>query len=282
MSFSSAFRYPFTNFAKVFSIVLVMTIAMALFASLLFNAVDLEGYITAISAWDGTNHAELPAFSLDGSGVMGILGVLLVAIVSGLWLSGYSVSVLRALMDGEPMLPAISFGRELVDGFYLLLASLAYGILFVALVVVEAVVLGVLPGFASGIVGLAAIFLTIGVGAVMGWAYFVGMARMAADGHHRAAWQIRRNMRIARDNWRWGAFLLLYMILLTMIYGVFRSLVDSVVGGLMGAAGMTLSIILYYFFNLMQHFSTQHLIAQYAEAIGIGAGKGKIGDTVEA
>ncbi len=282
MNFSSAIRYPFVNFAKVFSIVLVMTIAMALFTGLLFNAIDLEGSITELSAWDGISHLDLPPFSFSGNAVMGVAGIIGVAIVSGLWLSGYSVSVLRALMQGERLLPMIAFSRDFVDGIYLFLASLAYGLLFVVLLVVEFIVLSIVGqlGFLAGLFGLAAFALSIAAVAVMGWAYFVGMARMAAEGDRRAAWQFRYNIGIARQNWKWGAFLLLYMFLLTMIYGVFSSLVGNLFGGLVGEAYMTISIILYYFFNLMQHFSTQHLIAQYAEAIGIGGGKGKMGETL--
>ncbi len=282
MNFSSALRYPFVNFAKVFSIVLVMTIAMALFTGLFFNSFDLEGFETAFANWDGVSHLDMPDLALSGTAVMGVLGMIAVAVVSGLWLSGYSVSVLRALMQDDQQLPAIQLGRDLADGVYLLVAAIGYGLLFVALIIVEVAVLGITSGLGiiNGLLGMAVFLLTIAVAAVMGWAYFVGMARMAAEGNHRAAWQLRRNMLIARQNWRWGAFLLLFMILLSLGYGVFSSLADSVFGGLSGAAGATLSIILYYFFQLMQHFSTQHLIAQYAMAIGIGGGKSKVDETM--
>lgn len=282
MNFSSALRYPFVNFAKVFSIVLVMTIAMALFTGLFFNSFDLDGFVMAFANWDGVSHLDMPDLALSGTAVMGVLGMIAVAVVSGLWLSGYSVSVLRALMQDDQQLPAIQLGRDLADGVYLLVAGIGYGLLFVALIIVEVAVLGITSGLGiiNGLLGMAVFLLTIGVAAVMGWAYFVGMARMAAEGHHRVAWQLRRNMLIARQNWRWGAFLLLFMILLSLGYGVFSSLADSVFGGLTGAAGATLSIILYYFFQLMQHFSTQHLIAQYAVAIGIGGGKPKADETM--
>ena len=98
--------------------------------------------------------------------------------------------------------------------------------------------------------------------AIMGWAYLIGMARFAAAGERKASWQIFLNLRLARENWRGGAKLLLYMIALTLIYGVVRSLVDTALGGFTGSFGMAsiaLSIIIYYIFNLMQHFSTQHL-----------------------
>ena len=67
-------------------------------------------------------------------------------------------------------------------------------------------------------------------------------------------------------------FFFCMMIAFSIIYGIVRQIVDGIFGGLMGAnllAGITLSIIIYYIFNLMQHFSTQVLIAQYATEIGI-------------
>ncbi|MXV93796.1 MAG: DUF4013 domain-containing protein [Chloroflexi bacterium] len=285
MNFSSALRYPFVNFAKVFSIVLVMTIAMALFTLLFFNSFDVAGFEAALDNWVNSpdvSHLELPDVGLGGPAIMGMFGMFAVAVVSGLWLSGYSVSVLRALLRDDEQLPAIQFGRDMIAGLYLLLAGIGYALLFFALIFCEVVVLGFTSGLGSinGFLGMAVFLLTIGAAAVMGWAYFVGMARMAAEGNQRAAWQLRHNMRIARQNWRWGAFLLLYMVLLSLGYGMISSLVGGVFGGFAGAAGATLSIILYYFFQLMQHFSTQHLIAQYALAIGIGDGKAKAGETM--
>ncbi|MCY4145223.1 MAG: DUF4013 domain-containing protein [Chloroflexi bacterium] len=281
MNFSSAIRYPFVNFAKVFSIVLVMTIAMALFTGLFFNSFDLEGFMMTFANWDGVSHLDTPDFELNGAAVMGMFGMIAVAVVSGLWLSGYSVSVLRALMQDNQQLPAIELGRDMTDGFYLFVAGLGYALLFFALILCEVLVISLTGGsFINGLLVMAAFWLTIAAAAVMGWAYFVGMARMAAEGERRAGWQLRRNLRIARQNWRWGAFLLLYMILLSLGYGMISSLAGNVFGGLAGAAAATLSIILYYFFQLMQHFSTQHLIAQYAVAIGIGGEKPKADATM--
>ena len=162
------------------------------------------------------------------------------------------------------------------DGFYLFLAGLAYGLLFAALALVMFTFLG-LTGSADGlnlIVVLASLIVTVVAVAIMGWAYLIGMARFAAAGERKASWQIFLNLRLARENWRGGAKLLLYMIALTLIYGVVRSLVDTALGGFTGSfgmAGIALSIIIYYIFNLMQHFSTQHLIAQFATEIGISS-----------
>ena len=68
---------------------------------------------------------------------------------------------------------------------------------------------------------------------MLGWAYFVGMARFALEGNYRASWQIRRNIRVARKNWRKGITLLLYMIALSIIYGIVREIVAGIFGGIM-------------------------------------------------
>ena len=106
----------------------------------------------------------------------------------------------------------------------------------------------------------------------MGWGYFVGMARFAAEGDYKASWRIWENMGAARRFWKLGLRLVLYMIAFSVIYGSVRQIFDGIFGGMMGdnlLAGLTLSIIIYYVFNLMQHFSTQVLIAQYGHEMGI-------------
>ena len=54
MNFSSAFKYPFHNFAKVMSIVLALTIAFAVFIAMILNSHDwsplLEELCMAIEA----------------------------------------------------------------------------------------------------------------------------------------------------------------------------------------------------------------------------------------
>ena len=215
---------------------------------------------------------ELQPFSW--SAWFGVLGLLVVAVISGFWLSGYSVEVVRSVMNGSETMPAIQFRRNLKDGFYLFVSGVAYGLLFAGLMLIAFTFLG-LTGSPDGmnvIVVLASVIVAIVALAFMGWAYLIGMARFAAEGDYKASWQVFRNIRLARENWRGGLMLLLYMIALTLIYGVVRSLVDAALGGLTGGfdiVSIALWIIVYYIFNLMQHFSTQHLIAQFGTEIGI-------------
>ncbi len=287
MNFTNAIKYPFQNFAKVMSIVLAMTIAFAVFIAMILNSHDWTPLLTAMTNLDVSQSHTETLQPLSGTTITGFFGLLLVAIVSGFWLSGYSVAVIRAVLREETWMPEVNLGQNIKDGAALFAASAAYWVLFVLLMVVMVTLTGLL-GQIIDILGLlaalASFVIVVGAALVMGWAYFVGMARFAAEGDYRTAWQIRRNVRIAREYRGQGFTLLLYMIAISLLYGVVRQVVDSVFGGLLNAnmlAGITLSLIIYYLFNLMQHFSTQHLIAQYASEIGIrgdhfNPGKGKI------
>jgi len=284
MNFSQAFRYPFQNLAKVLSIVLVLSIAFAVFIGLMLNSYDWSPLLEQVNNWDHSEdliHNEdliVEHEAMGAAPLIGGLGLVVVAVISGFWISGYSVEVIRSIWNDGELMPDIDFGRNLKDGFYLFLSGVAYWILFIVLVAAELVVIQATGslGAIQALLVIAGIAATVIALAVMGWAYFVGMARFAVEGDHRAAYQIRRNIRIARENWTKGAKLMVYMILLSIIYGAIRSVVDGVFGGVFGGGagmlGITLSIVTYYIFNLMQHFSTQHMIAQYAVQVGIGDG----------
>lgn len=268
MNFSSAFKYPFRNFAKVMSIVLALTIAIAVFIAMILNSYDWTLLFAHLYDFEVADPSVNTIEPLSGTTIVGIVGLVVVAIASGFWLSGYSIEVIRAVMREDEWMPAVDLSQNVKDGALLFVSSVAYWLMFIALIVIVAV--GNL--MLGGIVTLILMVFALVAICVMGWGYFVGMARFALEGDYRASWEIWKNMRAARVNWRSGANLLLYMIALSIIYGIVRQIADGIFGGLMGAnllTGITVSIIIYYIFNLMQHFSTQVLIAQYASEIGI-------------
>lgn len=278
MNFSSAFKYPFRNFAKVMSIVLVLAIALTLCFALMLTTHDWTPLLEMFYGIEQPGGAAYNLEPMSGPAAIGTLGLLLVVVFSGFWLSGYSIEVIRYVMRGEDWMPNIDFGRNVKDGFFLFLASIAFGLLLLLLMGVLYTASNVLGSIA--ILGTLAmitfLFGSLGGVILLGWAYFVGMARFAAESDRGALWQIRRNVRLARENWRAGVKLNLKMIAMSIIYVVVYAIVDSVVDGIVGGifssdlmAAFTLSIISYYIFNLTQHFSTQHLIAQYASEIGI-------------
>ena len=165
---------------------------------------------------------------------------------------------------------------NLREGFWLFLSTLWYilaACLFcIILYVLYSIATG-LGGLIGTLVGLATALAAIAFFVLAGWGYFVGMARYAVENDRSPLFQIVRNMRTARANLGLGFRLVLYFIALSIIYGIVRSLVEGVLGGFIGSdivIAVALSAVVYFAFNLFQHFSTQHMIAQYAMAVGVG------------
>ncbi|MCY4069901.1 MAG: DUF4013 domain-containing protein [Chloroflexi bacterium] len=275
MDFIRAFKYPFHNSAKVISIVLVLTIIFTFCIALIASSHDWSSYLQFISyrhALDSVNELDQP-----GSGaLLGMLGLLAVMVFEGFWLSGYSVEVIRAIMKDYDTMPGIEIGANLRKGFWLFLSGLWYVIVSLFLGVVLWLLVGIfskLSFLLGSIASIGAIVLVIAYIFLAGWAYFVGVTRYAWADDRSALFAIRHNMRIAREHRGPSIRLSAFMIALMIIYGIARSIVEGVVGGFIGpdiVVAAVITFITYYAFNLFQHFSTQHLIAQYALEIGIG------------
>ncbi|MCY4019223.1 MAG: DUF4013 domain-containing protein [Chloroflexi bacterium] len=275
MDFTRAFKYPFHNSAKVISIVLVLTILFTFCIALIASSHDWSSYLQLIGyheALDSVNELDEP-----GSGaVLGMLGLMAVMVFEGFWLSGYSVEVIRAIMNNYDTMPGIEIGANLRKGFWLFLSGLWYAIVSLFLGVVLWLLVGIfskLSFLLGSIASIGAIILAIAYIFLAGWAYFVGVARYAWDGDRSALYAIRHNMRIAREHRGPSMRLSAFMIALFLIYAIARWIVETAIGGFIGpdiVVAAVITFITYYAFNLFQHFSTQHLIAQYALEIGIG------------
>ena len=288
MDFVTALKYPFNSAAKVFSIVLVMTIAFAVCLALIIGSYDWSSLAEAVNSGinealgavetsgDAASHELLNEEQMEGLGVglgraaLGLLGLVIVSVVGGFWFSGYSVDVVRAVMAGRDVLPAVEFGRNMRAGFMLFLSAVLYGLLFI----VYLIAVGLLSNLGGLIVFIAAI-AAIPFLFVMGWGYYIGMARYAAEGDSGAVFQIWRNMKTARANIGPGVSLVFFQIVLGFIYNIGTRVLDGLINGITGSGGVLLtalviSVIVFFALNLFQHFSAQHLIAQYAMRIGIG------------
>ncbi len=275
MDFIRAFKYPFHNSAKVISIVLVLTILFTFCIALIASSHDWSSYLQLIGYQETL--ASVSELDMPGAGaVTGLLGLMAVMVLEGFWLSGYSVEVIRAIMKDYDTMPGIEIGANLRRGFWLFLSGLWYGIVSLFLAVVLWMLVGVFSRLSSllgGIVSIGAIVLVIAYIFLAGWAYFVGVTRYAWAGDRSALFAIKHNMRIAREHRGPSIRLSAFMIALMIIYGIARSIVEGVIGGFIGpdiVVAAVMTFITYYAFNLFQHFSTQHLIAQYALEIGIG------------
>ena len=277
MSFSRAFKYPFHNSAKVISIVLVMTIAFVICIALVANSADWSPFLQSV--YDDPTHTDFAHEESVGAGMLlGGLGLLVIIVFGGFWINGYSVAVVGEVIEGNDTMPAIEFGKNLRQGFALFLSGLAYILANILIMFALFVVISIaakLGGLISVPVSLAGFIAAFAFAALSGWAYFIGMARYAVEDNRAPLFEIVRNIKVARKNARRGIGLALYFIALTIIYGIARTTVDSLLGGLVGAdivVAAAISVSVYFFFNLFQHFSTQHLIAQYAMAVDIGQG----------
>ena len=275
MDFIRAFKYPFHNSAKVISIVLVLTIMFTFCIALIASSHDWTSYLQLIGyreALDSVAELDTP-----GAGAfLGLLGLMAVMVFEGFWLSGYSVAVIRAIMKNYDTMPGIEIGANLRKGFWLFLSGLWYGIASLFLGIVLWLLVGTFSRLSlllGSVASIGAILLVIVYIFVAGWAYFVGMARYAWAGDRSALFAILHNMRIAREHRAPSIRLSAFMIALLIIYAIARWIVESVIGGFLGpdiVVAAVVTFITYYAFNLFQHFSTQHLIAQYALEIGIG------------
>ena len=153
MNFSRAFKYPFQNFAKVMSIVLALTIAFAVFIAIILNSHDWSPLFESLYGLESPVGDDYLSEPFSGSTVIGVVGLLVVAIVSGFWISGYSVEVIRSVMRDEEWMPPIDFGRNVKDGAYLFLSSVAYWILLIIMIAFVAVVAGFVGAYYTVLFG---------------------------------------------------------------------------------------------------------------------------------
>ena len=272
MDFAQAFKYPFNNSPKVLSIVLTLTILITLCVVLIVSAQDWSSYLQLAEVHETMDHlGELDPIS--GAAVFGFLGILALMILGGFWLNGYSVEVIRAIMKNYETMPAVEIGANLRRGFWIFLSALCYGFVSMLLIIALVLIAGIFSSLSEalgGIAGIGGFFVFIAYVFVAGWAYFVGLTRYSRSDDRSALFAIMRNMRIARDHGRLSIRLSAYMIALMLLYGFVKSIADGLIGGFMGpdiVVAAAISILTYHAFNLFQHFSTQHLIAQYGLAI---------------
>ena len=281
MDIASALRYPFNSAAKVFQIVLALSLALVVCLALIANSADWSGWvqelqmmIEAPEAWAAEHEAAgmdgLESFALPAGAGLGLLLMLLVAVFGGFWISGYSLDVVRSVMAGDENMPDFDYGTNLRAGFQLFLACLVYGIAGCVVLVAFVIVAGL-----GGLAALLGFVVMIGLWALLGWAYYVGMARMAAGQGLGALFAVLENLKTARRHWKSGVALTCWSIVLALVYKVASGVIDGIVGGLMAGdivLDFAILIVVFFAFNFFQHFSTQHLLAQYAMNIGIGAG----------
>ena len=292
MDFTSALLYPYKSIAKVLTIVLVTTIASAVFLGMLLNSFDWIGFIQALQYNMSLTEAEYlppeafaPYGTPTGMFIPALVGLVGVMIVQSLWLSGYGIRVIRSVMAGHDTLPNVQLGKDMMTGLSLFVANIVYALVFVPLVVIVGMLIAMTSGNASS--GLPALLfcgsflVTIPFMMLMGWAFFVGMARSAADDNRGALFQIGTNLRIARQNVRLSFSLTGYLILLGLTFGFVSQFVSNAIqmvtkpflNGNQDQMSILIAVLiplmLSIAMNIVQEFSKMHLIAQYGYQLGL-------------
>lgn len=293
MDFTSALLYPFKSIAKVLTIVLVITIAVAMFIGMFLSSFDWVGFIRAwqvnLSLY-GSGYQSVNPFpsyeATTGMFIPAIIGLFIVGIMTWLWSSGYSIRVIRHVMDGYEKLPNIELGKDMMTGIYLFLLNLFYGVIFSVFLIAVGMLNYLFVGSNGGsvlssLIALGAFFVSIPLLVLMGWAYFVGMARCAADDDRSALFQLGTNLRIARRNVKISFSLTGYLILLGLTFLFVSQFASNVLqlfatpffGSNQDQTSILVAIVGFFMMslalNIVQEFSRMHLVAQYAYQIGL-------------
>jgi len=289
MDLTSAFTYPFKSIPKVLTIVLVFTISLVVFVAMLLNSYDWVAYLQALEVYAEYGYEYMPYVEPPSATFfLSLIGLLVVAIGQGVWLSGYGLSIIRHIMEGFEALPKIEFGRNMRDGLSVFLASLWYGfvafIFFFGLMIAMGILampniaLLNLISFLGGLIG------TIVFVCLLGWSFFVGMSRCAADNNRDALYQIPTNMKIARANWKTSFSLTGYQILLGLMFWFGSQAINTgvqfVTEPFFGNSidmnsviiATVITLLVSYTMNIVQQFASLHLVAQFAYNIGIMVG----------
>jgi hypothetical protein len=264
MSFGKAFSYPFqdSNIAKILTITLVFAILIATSFTLLASTLD------------------------DFNGLMNfVLAVGFLSLAQALFLSGYGVSIIRAVMNGESKLPAVNLLEDLGRGVVMMIGFTVYmlplfTVFFCTLMVGTFDTENMTLFFMMILIILPLIF-------VMAWAAMVGMVRYAAEENANTLFQMGQNISLATSNIGLCFSLLGNQILLGIVWGIGGTVLSSIYDGMtQGAltydASMTniLTIIIIGYIiqtvvNIISQFSNMHLIAQFGLQLGMATEKMK-------
>ena len=272
VEFTRAFRYPFHNSAKVTSIVLVMTIIFTFFVILIANSFDWAPHLQTFGYGDAAEVADMS--EEPGAGVfVGLMGLLAFLVFGGFWINGYSVDVVRTVMNGIDTMPEVEIGANIRKGFWIFLSGLWYGVAALVVMGVLALIGSLISNMGGLIVRLGrasgdhrrfCLCLPVGLG-ISYWHSDLCRAGEAGSAfcHLQQHWY--------RPGKPWHLIQALgYNVLLYFVYSVVRGILERLFGAVVGpdlVVAATLGFIIYFAANLFLHFSTQHLIAQYGLAL---------------
>lgn len=229
----------------------------------------------------------------------------------GLFVQGYTISVIKSVMEDEEALPPVKLGRDVGRGAILFLATLVYAIPIVIVMTIFVALVGTTIDAQSDEASFGLIFLVCGGGLAflgmtiaIGFSYIVGQIRYAAEDRVGALFNVGKNFAIVMSNLGKTFGFAIRQIGLAMIFGIVSSIILNVISAFFAGVtnkatfalfenniegilelGMPIAIFgsLYYTvsltINLMQGFSSAHLIAGYGAELGYAPNKLKNDET---
>lgn len=285
------------------------------------------------------NFSEALGYSFKGQNIPKILTIVLVFVILGvsiivagfafesiaiaflfiplligyaLFLSGYAVSVIKAVMEGEEAMPSFSIGGDIGRGFMVMLAGIVYYIPFFIVFACIFTIAGMSASAdsfeeASGgsflMVCGGGLFAVI-FGFITNYALTIGQVRYANEGRAGALFDFGTNFGKVMSNLGTTFGLFFRQIGIAIVFAIISGVLGGVIQGIFSGAmndfvgslndpeellslGMPIAIFvsLYYLvtmsISLMQAFSGAHLMAGYGLDLGIRKSKPKNDDTFD-
>ena len=274
MSIGKALRYPYQNPARLLFLVLAQS--LLIFTLPVLSGGYLVRYFETNSFSTFVNLAACAIFVLDV-----------------IWLHGYSVAVIRSVLNGEEAPPRVQLTRNLREGCGMLLATLVYA---VPICIVFGVAIHLQNvAFHSYLANGGAYDYSLALGVFVAvlvihaawiWlarsVYDIGVARFAANDYRDSLFEMSHNFSFMRRNLKTTVAHSLLQALLLAMFGLLAIYVISVGTELIPAPELHVlenmaafnwtavaALVLTFVYLLYWHAST-HLLAQYTLAIGIG------------
>ena len=255
MRILEAIRFPWRSIPKILTMVLMISIVLVAIFSLAERGNQMSRESSYYS--EGESLLYLGVFALFGA-----------ALIAFIWLSGYSLDVIRHIYDGQSRLPAVHFGRNLAEGFMLLLSRVLWGAVLLFL-------FGLLYEILRPDGNIRNALDTVLVAAfVLGALEFqVAMARYAVESRFGAAYELITNLTTLFRNLRAFFGMIGCQIVLIVIYIIpANAAVGLVSPRYIGSRENDYLIVIglacvCLMLSLLQHFSSLHLLSRFARKI---------------
>ena len=232
-------------------------------------------------------------YRLDKPGdlhVFANLAIFLIFVIDIVWLHGYSVAVVRSLIQGYDSPPPVAFAKNMREGGWLVLSSLIYAVpIFVLFgAVVQVINIVGIPYYggtrnytAASVLFIAILAVHFALKLLARTVYDVGVARYAANDYSSSLFELGTNASILRKNIRSIFFHEFRQAILLGVYGLLAYLVvqigDAIISPSTGEFGddpvatmwAAVAVPVFTLGYLSYWYSSAHLFGQYAISIGI-------------